>query len=354
MASVAASVAKLTHPSSQTGLGSDPDKDAEGAEAQSAEAQPRRDSLLCVSFTPRPWSCYASAPLRLCTSASSAPSASSTRTIERSCPHSPICSPAKRARASSTRRCPTGGCAATRAATAVRCPKARVGVCKVRFNQGGRLHGAVGLRRRRPVRSDREEAVLPRAIPARWPTASGCSAAICTAAYCQNWVTSQALRDPAAVAPPLGGLARSARARRAPPGRAGDRQHLQRAAHHERMGGRRLQGSEEPPGSSTGVRVERQRDAASARVPAAVGRPLQGRSQELRRSPLPAARRAPRADPRHDPAPARDGLLGGDRHAAHSRLQRLARRAGAAHGVRRRASRRTSRGTSRRSTATTR
>ena len=33
------------------------------------------------------------------------------------------------------------------------------------------------------------------------------------------------------------------------------------------------------------------------------------------------------ADPRHDPPAARDGLLGRDRHAAHSRLQRLARRA---------------------------
>ena len=37
---------------------------------------------------------------------------------------------------------------------------------------------------------------------ARLPTASGCSAAICIARYCQNWVTSQALRDPAATAPP--------------------------------------------------------------------------------------------------------------------------------------------------------
>ena len=41
---------------------------------------------------------------------------------------------------------------------------------------------AVGLRRRRAVRSDREEAVLPRVSRARSPTASACSAAICTAA----------------------------------------------------------------------------------------------------------------------------------------------------------------------------
>ena len=41
-------------------------------------------------------------------------------------------------------------------------PEGAIGVCKVRFNQGGRLLRAVGLRRRRAVRSDREEAVLPR------------------------------------------------------------------------------------------------------------------------------------------------------------------------------------------------
>ena len=84
------------------------------------------------------------------------------------------------------------------------------------------------------------------------------------------------------------------------------------------------------------LRLERQRHAAGARVPAAVGRSLQGRSQELRRSPLSPARRAPRADPRHDPAPARDGLLARDRDAADPRLQRFARRARAADGVRRR------------------
>ena len=36
-----------------------------------------------------------------------------------------------------------------------------------------------------------------------WLTVSECWAAICTAAYCQNWVTSQALRDPDAVSQPL-------------------------------------------------------------------------------------------------------------------------------------------------------
>ena len=79
-------------------------------------------------------------------------------------------------------------------------------------------------------------------IPARLPTASGCLAAICTAGYCQNWVTSQALRDPAAVSPPLDvapeALVRDAMRLE----RTGRRLHLQRAADHQRMGRRDLQG----------------------------------------------------------------------------------------------------------------
>ncbi len=39
--------------------------------------------------------------------------------------------------------------------------------------------------------------------PARSRSVSACSAAISTARYCQNWVTSQALRDPEAVSPPI-------------------------------------------------------------------------------------------------------------------------------------------------------
>jgi hypothetical protein len=36
-----------------------------------------------------------------------------------------------------------------------------------------------------------------------WLTASECSVVICIAPACQNWVTSQALRDPAAAAGPM-------------------------------------------------------------------------------------------------------------------------------------------------------
>ena len=60
--------------------------------------------------------------------------------------------------------------------------------------------------------------------------------------YCQNWVTSQALRDPQAsrrrsTSSPATLVAEADAARR-----AGGRQHLQRAADHQRVGGRDFQG----------------------------------------------------------------------------------------------------------------
>ena len=51
-------------------------------------------------------------------------------------------------------------------------------------------------------------------------------------------------------------------------------------------------------GSDDGLCLERQRDAAGARLHPASHRSLQGRSQELRRQTLPAARRTPGSDPR--------------------------------------------------------
>ena len=47
--------------------------------------------------------------------------------------------------------------------------------------------------------------------------------------------------------------------------------------------------------------LQRQRHAAGSRISASVDRPLQSRSEELRRSPLPRTRRTPSADSRHHP-----------------------------------------------------
>ena len=76
-------------------------------------------------------------------------------------------------------------------------PDGRSGVCKVRFNRGGRLLVPWGYVGGVALRPHREEAVLPRlpGRPAR--TASGCSGCDLHCGYCQNWVTSQALRDSA-------------------------------------------------------------------------------------------------------------------------------------------------------------
>ena len=184
-------------------------------------------------------------------------------------------------------------CAATRAATPVRFPTARwasarcASIAAARCGCRWATSAACSAIRSRRSRSSTR-------IPGRWPSASACSAATCTARYCQNWVTSQALRDPQAVAPPLDVTPEELVASRRLGG-ARRRQHLQRAAHHQRVGGRDLQGGARAR-ADDGVRLERQRHAAGARLHPAVDRSLQGRSQELRRPALPPARRTPRAD----------------------------------------------------------
>ena len=64
--------------------------------------------------------------------------------------------------------------------------------------------------------------------------------------YCQNWVTSQALRDPSGVSLPIDVSPADPRRRRLQPRRARRGQHLQRAVDYERMGGRDFSRSAEP------------------------------------------------------------------------------------------------------------
>ena len=117
-------------------------------------------------------------------------------------------------------------------------------------------------------------------------------------AYCQNWVTSQALRDPAAVAPPNDVTPDDAR-----PAGAGQGAQVVVSTYNEPLitseWGVAVFKEARAAGLEDGLRLQRQRHAAGARVPAAVGRLLQGRSEELRRQALsPAGRTAP-ADSRH-------------------------------------------------------
>jgi pyruvate formate lyase activating enzyme len=80
-------------------------------------------------------------------------------------------------------------------------PEGARGVCKVRYNERGRLRvpwGYVGGVQCDPV----EKKPFFHAYPGALAYSFGMLGCDLHCSYCQNWVTSQALRDPQAVAPP--------------------------------------------------------------------------------------------------------------------------------------------------------
>ncbi len=80
-------------------------------------------------------------------------------------------------------------------------PEGALGVCKVRFNRGGRLRvpwGYVGGVQCDPI----EKKPFFHAYPGGLAYSFGMLGCDLHCAYCQNWVTSQALRDPGAVVDP--------------------------------------------------------------------------------------------------------------------------------------------------------
>ncbi len=83
-----------------------------------------------------------------------------------------------------------------------RIPDGQVGVCKVRFNRGEKLYVpwgyAAGLQCD-PI----EKKPFFHAYPGALAFSFGMLGCDLHCSYCQNWVTSQALRDPAAVSPPV-------------------------------------------------------------------------------------------------------------------------------------------------------
>jgi pyruvate formate lyase activating enzyme len=77
----------------------------------------------------------------------------------------------------------------------------RDGVCRVRFNEGGQLlvpHGYVGALACDPI----EKKPFFHVLPGSDALTFGMLGCDFHCGYCQNWVTSQMLRDPDAVAPP--------------------------------------------------------------------------------------------------------------------------------------------------------
>ena len=80
-------------------------------------------------------------------------------------------------------------------------PEGAIGVCKVRFNEGGRLlvpWGYVGGVQCDPI----EKKPFFHAHPGALAYSFGMLGCDLHCGYCQNWVTSQALRDPGAVSMP--------------------------------------------------------------------------------------------------------------------------------------------------------
>lgn len=81
-------------------------------------------------------------------------------------------------------------------------PEGQPGVCKVRYNRGGTLYvpwGYVGGTQCDPI----EKKPFFHAYPGALAYSFGMLGCDLHCSYCQNWVTSQALRDPSAVSPPL-------------------------------------------------------------------------------------------------------------------------------------------------------
>src|SRR6266487_3286620 len=82
-------------------------------------------------------------------------------------------------------------------------PDGQPGVCKVRYNRGGTLYvpwGYTGVVQCDPI----EKKPFFHAYPGALAYSFGMLGCDLHCAYCQNWVTSQALRDPTAVGSPLG------------------------------------------------------------------------------------------------------------------------------------------------------
>jgi pyruvate formate lyase activating enzyme len=81
-------------------------------------------------------------------------------------------------------------------------PEGQPGVCKVRYNRGGKLYvpfGYVGGVQCDPI----EKKPFFHAYPGALAYSFGMLGCDLHCSYCQNWVTSQALRDPSAVSRPL-------------------------------------------------------------------------------------------------------------------------------------------------------
>ena len=114
------------------------------------------------------------------------------------------------------------------------------GICKVRFNRDGVLKVPtryVGALQCDPT----EKKPFYHLLPGSNTLTFGMLGCDFHCSYCQNWLTSQTIRDPAAVVPPKEISAGTAGAACGRPWCARNRQLLQRAPDHRRVVGRGVQ-----------------------------------------------------------------------------------------------------------------
>ena len=171
-------------------------------------------------------------------------------------------------------------------------PEGREGVCRVRYNEGGVLRvpwGYVGALQCDPI----EKKPFFHALPGTDALSFGMLGCDLHCGYCQNWFTSQSIRDPNAVGRPRDitpeTLADLALESGAPTVVSTYNEPLD----HLRVGRRDLPRGEAPRASDR-LRLQRQRHSSGPRLHPALDRLLQGGPEVDGRQALPRARRGSR------------------------------------------------------------
>ncbi len=188
---------------------------------------------------------------------------------------------------------------ASPAPTAASSPTGARGVCLVRARHGDALVGAVGVHGRRRRRSRSRRSRSSTSCPGSRALSFGMLGCDLHCAYCQNWITSQTLRDDEASDRAAPVTPRQLVDGRPRPRLRVDHLDLQRATHHGRVGARRLRAR--PRGRPRHqLRLQRPCHARGPRLHGPGDRRLEGGPQVVRRQDLPGAGRQAPGGPRRD------------------------------------------------------
>ena len=199
----------------------------------------------------------------------------------------------------------------------------RRGICQVRYNRAARCTcpwGYVAGLQADPI----EKKPFYHVLPGSDALTFGMLGCDFHCAFCQNWVSSQALRDPARMVsrtPPR--ITRADRGGSAACRCARVGVIVQRAADHLRVGRGHLQAA--AAGLATACSSPTATPRARCWSTYAPTYRLQDRSQNDATTPVPPAGRRAATRARHHPPGARAGLVAGNGHAGRAGLQRLQR-----------------------------